>query len=556
MLGANPLDAMLHCDGTVTGTEPNRPASAPRPDWIPRALRDGLALLAAGRYPEASECCRKVLGARPDQVEAHFLVGLIAIELKQTWTAISAFGSVTKLAPEHGAAWAQLARLFMSAGQPNRADAALAMAIRHPDANGQVQDLIGSVHSMLGDQAAAAACYDNAVARQPRHVPFLLNQANSRMFLGRFDAAAAIVDTALAIQPGNPNAHWILANLRRAHDRSHVEVLRGLVAREPRNPKALAFLQYALGKELEDLEDWDAAFSAFEQGAQARRRLVEFDEAAEREMFAALEDSYTPEWLAAANGGHDDASPIFIVGQPRTGTTLVERIVTSHSQVHSAGELRQFGNCIRRLTDYRDRRRVSARLVGEAAKLDGRALGQAYLATTRAMRGDLPRFVDKLPTNYLHLPLILKALPRAKVVHLRRHPMDAAFASYKQLFADAYPHSYDQQEMARHHARYWRLMNLWRERFPGRFLDIAYEEVATDLETHARKLIDYLELPWEDACLDFHRQRAAVTTASAVQVREPVHTRSIGRWRHYESRLQPMRRTLEEHGVPTGEDVR
>ncbi len=535
----------------MTGTEPNAPARASPPDWITHALRDGLALLAAGRYTDASECCRKILTARPDLVEAHFLVGLIALELKQTWTAISAFGSVTKLDPQHGAAWAQLARLFMSAGQPNRADAALEMALKHPDENGQVQDLIGSVHSMLGDQAAAAECFDKAVARQPRNVAFLLNQANNRMFLGQLDAAAATVEKALEIQPENPNAHWILANLRRARDRGHVEVLQRLIAREPRNLLALAFLAYALGKELEDLEDWGAAFDAFETGARARRRIIAVDESAEPEMFAALERIYTPEWLAAGPSGPDDPSPIFVVGQPRTGTTLIERIITSHSQVHSAGELRQFGNCIRRLTDYRDKRRVSGRLAEDASKLDGRQLGQAYLTTTRQMRGTLPRFVDKLPTNYQYLPLILKALPRAKIIHVRRHPMDAAFASYKQLFADAYPHSYDQREMARHHARYWRLMNAWRERFPGRFLDIAYEDVASDLDTQSRVLIDFLELPWEDACLSFHRQGAAVTTASAVQVREPVHTRSIGRWRRYESRLQPMRQAFDELGVPT-----
>jgi tetratricopeptide (TPR) repeat protein len=534
----------------VTGTEPNRPARPTPPDWIPQALRDGLALLAAGRYAEASECCRRILGAKPDLAEGHFLVGLIALELKETWTAISAFGSVTKLDPKHGAAWAQLARLYMSVGQPNRADSALEKAMQNPDENGQVQDLIGSVHSMLGDQAAAAECFDKAVARQPRNVAFLLNQANNRMFLGQFDAAAATVGKALAIQPDNPNAHWILANLRRAPDRNHVEVLQRLIAAQPRSPLALAFLGYALGKELEDLQDWDAAFTAFEMGAKARRQLIEYDEAAEQEMFEALERIYTPEWLAAAGPGHDDPSPIFIVGQPRSGTTLVERIATSHSQVHSAGELRQFGNCIRRLTDYRDKRRVSGRLVEEAAKLDGRKLGQAYLATTRTMRGTLPRFVDKLPTNCLYLPLILKALPRAKIVHLCRNPMDAAFACYKQLFADAYPHSYDQREMARHHARYRRLMQAWRDRFPGRFLDIAYEDIAGDLETQARRLIDHLELPWEDACLDFHRQDAAVTTASAVQVREPVHTRSIGRWRRYEARLQPMRQAFEELGVP------
>ena len=165
-----------------------------------------------------------------------------------------------------------------------------------------------------------------------------------------------------------------------------------------------------------------------------------------------------------------------------------------------------------------------------------------------------PRFVDKLPPNYLYIPLILKALPRAKVVHLTRNPMDACFASFKQLFADAYPHSYDQAEMARHHARYFHLMALWRERFGHRVHDISYEDTARDLEPNARALIEFLGLPWEDACLEFHKQDAAVTTASAVQVRQPAHTGSIGRWRRYEPQLAVMRRTLQEQGVPLGDD--
>jgi hypothetical protein len=161
----------------------------------------------------------------------------------------------------------------------------------------------------------------------------------------------------------------------------------------------------------------------------------------------------------------------------------------------------------------------------------------------------LPHFVDKLPSNFLYIPLILKALPNARIIHVRRNPMDACFASYKQLFADAYPHSYDQGELARNHARYRKLMALWRERFPESFFEIAYEDVARNPEASARALIGYLGLSWDDACLAFHAQAGAVTTASTVQVREPAHTRSIGRWRRYERQLAPMRKTLEAHGV-------
>ncbi len=513
-------------------------------------LREGFSLLAAGRCDEASECCKRLLGAKPDLIEAHFLVGLIAMELKQTWTAVSAFGSVTKLKADHGAAWANLARLFMLAGQPGRADRALEKAVKHNDGNPTVLDLIGATYGLLGEQHEASVWIEKAVRKKPKSVPFLVNQANNHMFLGRLDDAEAVLHKVLGLQPGNPNANWVLSNVRKAENRDHVEKLERMVRQESRNPRALAFLNYGLGKELEDLKEWDKAFDAFARGAKARRSTIEYDEQSEIEMYQAFGKVFTADWLEQNATGHDDPSPIFVVGQPRTGTTLVERIITSHSQVHSAGELKQFGTCVRRLSDYREPKRYSAKLPGFAAEVDCKKLGKAYMATTAKMRGSLPRFVDKLPPNYLYVPLILKALPNAKIVHLTRNPMDACFASFKQLFADAYTHSYDQAEMARHHARYYHLMVLWRERFAGRFFDIAYEDTARDLEPNARALVEFLELPWEDACLHFHTQEAPVTTASAVQVREPAHTRSIGRWRRYEKQLGLTRKTLQEQGVP------
>ena len=513
-------------------------------------LRDGFRFLTAGKVDEASACCKRLLGAKPDLVEAHFLVGLIAVELKQNRTAVSAFGSVTKLQEDHGAAWANLARLFLQAGHVARSDLALEKAVKHNDGNPVVLELIGAVHGLLGDQQEASTWIAKAVNKEPMNVPFLVNQASNHMFLGKLDESEAVLHKVLEMQPGNPNANWILSNVRKAKDREHVEQLEGLVKKEYRNQRALAFLYYGLGKELEDLEEWDKALEAFTAGAKARRGTIEFDEQVEIEMFQAFGNTFTDEWFTQDEAGHDDPSPIFVVGQPRSGTTLVERIITSHSQVHSAGELRQFGTCIRRLSNYREPTRYSAKLAELAADVDCEKLGKAYMRITAKMRGTLPRFVDKLPLNYLYLPLILKALPNAKVIHLTRNPMDACFASFKQLFADAYPHSYDQAEMASHHARYYHLMALWRKRFGDRFFDIAYEDTARDLEPNARALIEFLGLPWEDACLEFHEQDAAVTTASAVQVRQPAHTRSIGRWRRYENQLGLMRKTLQEQGVP------
>jgi tetratricopeptide (TPR) repeat protein len=513
------------------------------------ALHEGFGHLNAGRINEASACCQKVLTAKPDLVEGHFLVGLIALEIKQTGNAIRAFGSVTKLDPTHGAAWANLANLFVRAGQAGRADAALAKAVQHADENPVVLDLIGTVHGQLGEQEEASHWYARALAKDPDSIPLQINSANNHIFLDRLEEADALLQRVLERVPGHPNAHWLLAGMRKAKDRSHIEQLEALVSTAT-NPRALAFLYYGMGKELEDLEEWDAAFSAFDKGASARRQTLEFDEALEIAMFDAFANTFTREWLDAGPQGSEDASPIFVVGQPRTGTTLVERIIVAHSQVHSAGELRQFGHCLRRLGNYLEPTSQSPKLAELGASVDPRKLGEAYLQTTAKLRGDTPRFVDKLPPNYLYIPLILKALPNAKIVHLRRSPMDACFASFKQLFADAYPHSYQQAEMARHHARYFRLMQTWRDRFGDRFFDISYEATAADLEPNARALIDFLGLPWEDACLNFHQQAGAVTTASSVQVRQPAHTRSVGRWRRYEQQLAPMRETLAQEGIP------
>lgn len=516
---------------------------------IQALLKKGFAELSRGRPEAAAECCQQALEIKQDLAPAHFLVGLVALESRDRRTAFSAFQSVVKLDPDHGAAWAHLAKLYMSEGQVNLADQALRETLRIKPEDPLVHDLIGTTLSQMGEYGAAKAFYALSNQKKPDYPPFMQNQANNLVYHGETDAADAVFRRVLKIQPDNPQSHWSLASSTRAKDTTHIETMLSLVENHSGNPRAQSFYFYAVGKEYEDLERWPQAFEAFSAGAAARRQTVEYDESAEIAMFDYLQDNYTRQWSDSVSRGHEDNSPIFVLGQPRTGTTLVERIITAHSQVHSAGELQQFGLAVRRLGDHNNPKRFSAELFAAAARLAPQKIGGMYLQTSSKMRGGTPRFVDKLPQNYLMIPLILAALPNAKVVHLVREPMDACFASFKQLFADAYLHSYDQREMARHHARYHKLMNCWRERFPGRFFDISYEATAQDLEPNARALLEYLQLPWEDACLEFHQQDTAVSTASAVQVREPAHTRSIERWKRYETQLQPMYEELEEAGI-------
>ena len=512
-------------------------------------LRQGFEALNRGQVQRASDCCRQILGIQPDLVEGHFLVGLVALEMRDRRTALSAFGSVTKLQPDHPAAWAQLAKLFIGDGQLNRADAALEKVARADPDDPLVCDLVGTIYTRMGEHGSAREWYGKAIKIRPKHPPYLLNYANNLVYHGETGDAEKVLREIITIDENNPQAHWVLASARKAEDRAHIELMQTLLSSHKQHPRLEAFYHYAIGKELEDLQAWDDAFEAFQRGATVRRKTVEYDEAAEIEMFEFLAERFTADWVDDGSTGHDSNAPIFVLGQPRTGTTLIERIITSHSQVHSAGELQQFGMAVRRLSAHTDPRRFSKQLFESALGLDCARVGAVYMESTRRVQGDTPRFVDKLPQNYFYIPMILKALPNSRIVHLTRDPMDSCFASYKQLFADAYLHSYDLEEMARHHCRYRRLMGVWRERFGERFLDISYEDTVSDIEPNARRLVEFLDLPWDDACLRFHEQKHAVSTASAVQVREPAHTRSIGRWRRYETQLQPMRKILEQHGI-------
>jgi tetratricopeptide (TPR) repeat protein len=471
-------------------------------------------------------------------VPAHFLVGLLAAERNDIKTAISAFGSVTRLQSDHVAAWAQLARLSFLVGQTVHAEAALTRAVALGSSDPIVQDTIGGALTLAGDHAGARAWFERATAARPNVAHFQMNLASTLVALGDPARADVALDAALAAAPDNARAHWMRATARRATSDQHIRQMYALQSRYAGQPDAIAFLAYGAGKEYEDLERWDAAFVEFERGARAKRSTLAYDEAAQAAQFDALIRTFSHRWCTEERSACADAAPIFIVGQPRTGTTLIERIVSGHSKVQSVGELPHFGVAMRRLAGIATT--DGAAVARASANIDTKALGEAYVRGVAHLRDGRPRFVDKLPLNYLHVGLIARALPNARIVHVMRDPLDSCFASYKQLFADAYPHSYDQLEMARHYARYRRLMDHWRAVLPGRIYDVAYEDVVADIESAARRLIDHLELPWEPACADFQRNAAPVTTASAVQVREGLYRRSIGRWRRYATQLAPM----------------
>ena len=478
----------------------------------------------------------------------HYLAGLIALDAGDIASAERAFAATVESNDRHAGAWAQLARLYFLAGEFVKAEGCLANAVATTRGGPHVADLIGTVCRLAGMHEASRDWHRRAVAAAPERVEHRVNLANAEWFCGDAEAAAAELRRCLSAEPENALVHWLLSRTRTASSAAHLREMRTLL-QAAQSTQDLAYLNYAAGKECEDLEDWDATFGYYRAGAAARRRLVAYDEEAEVELFAEMEALFTKEWLQQRRSECTSNVPVFIIGQPRTGTTLLDRMLDAHPAVRSAGELRHFGLALRRVAEIDEPRQYTARLMHAAAAVDPTHLGTLYLSGIERIRSASAHVVDKLPSNFHFLPLILAALPNARVLHLRRDPMDTCFAAFKQLFAGGYLHSYDLGETGRHYARYAQFMSVMRDRFGTRFLDVDYEHLVTDTEDCLRRVLGYVGLSWNAACLDYVNASGAVATQSAGQVRQRPHRRSIGRWQKFRSQLQPLYRLLDDAGL-------
>ena len=310
-------------------------------------------------------------------------------------------------------------------------------------------------------------------------------------------------------------------------------------------------LRHALAKELDDLGDSERAFAALEAGKRRKRARLDYRFADDAALFAALAQAFPADQPLPAPGG-EDSGAIFVTGMPRTGTTLVDRILSSHSRVQSAGELQDFGLCLKRAAGTRSRRVLDPETVARARHCELPAVGQAYLQAARRAVPEAPLFVAKLPLTFLYLGFIALAVPGARLICLRRHPLDTVLGNYRQLFAlnfSYYNYAFDLEDTTRYYLAFDRLIRHWRTLLGERLLEVSYEKLVTDQTATTRRMLAFCGLDWEAGCLDFAQNRQPVATASAVQVREPLNARAVGRWRRYAEQLAPARRLLEAAGV-------
>lgn len=492
-----------------------------------------------------------MLAGGGDTAEALFLAGVADAENGQVGAGLEALGKAVALRPSAEYA-AQLARFSIQARRDGAARRAAEQAEALGPGDALTFDTVGCVYARLGEHPAAVRMFEQAVARDSGNADFLYNLGAALGFVGRTDDAERAFERLLALDPGNGRAHYALAGLRsQTADRNHVPRLRAALARA-RGAEDRLRIRYALAKEHEDLGEAADALLHLRTANDQRRREIGYSFDDDRRIFDAVEALFAA-GDPLAGTGVGGVAPLFVVGMPRTGTTLVDRILSSHPLVESAGELQAMPLAVKQVAGTRTRTIIDPDTLAATRGGDAGEVGRLYLARARQhLRAGKPRFLDKLPANFLYLGYIARALPDARIVCLRRHPLDTVWSNYRHLFAGRspyYSYSYDLEDTAHYYLRFDRLLRFWRERLGSRVLELSYEALVDDQEGETRRLLDHCGLPWSDACLHFHRNETAVATPSAAQVRRPIGREGVGRWTAHAEALAPVRALFERAGV-------
>ncbi|WP_241233476.1 tetratricopeptide repeat-containing sulfotransferase family protein [Altericroceibacterium xinjiangense] len=512
--------------------------------------------LKRGDLSAAVTAARALALAHPDQPAGFFLLGIAAAEAGQIAKAVPMIEAAVELGPK-AEYLAQLARLLILLHRDGEAADAAERAMTLAPNDPLTLDTIGCVLARLGRHEQSIAPFSAAVAAEPANLEYRYNLAAAQGFTGRVDKARTHYENILTKDLGNARAHYALAILSRQTDQSnHVRRLKAALGVST-SPDDRLRIGYALAKELEDIGKPEEAFQHLAQANTTHKRRIGYNFAHDAAIFDAIEARFgTRAQCMASGAGKATSSPIFVVGMPRTGTTLVDRILSSHRDVGSAGELQAMPLVVKRLAGTSSRTVIDPATVMASGAIDPAVLGGSYLAQAGHHKPvGTPRFTDKLPANFLYVGHIARALPMAPIVCLRRNPMDTIWSNYKNLFASQsayYAYSYDLMDIARYYVRFDRLMALWESLFPGRVLQLSYEQLVADQEGQTRRLLEHCGLEWDEACLSFHENSAAVATPSAAQVRRPLNADSVGKWRSHEAHLRHVAAWLGAQGMDAG----
>lgn len=508
----------------------------------------GSVLIEEDRAEEAFPIVSQVLKIEPNHPEAWCSLGGIHVGREDTEKAFACFSNVLAVMPDHATALGGMARVFQDNNQLEDSLNYATRAIALDPTNDSFHMLRAQTYQDMGKIQEAIADFDRAASLKPEVTNAVVAKARLFLELGDIEEANRTFQQALNIDQNDIAAlSQLIATYKVKENDPYMQRLEMLYRSDTvvKNNEKIA-LHFALGKCYEDLGQYDQAFEHFLEGNALKRQTFDYTTEEDEARHAEAMTIFTPEYIKQREGmGHPSDAPIFIVGMPRSGTTLVEQIISSHPTVFGAGELHYLPMLV---MEAASRQKLSLGEMMKSLTPDTiEYIANRYLENIKALSPTTAHVSDKMPSNYMHVGLIHILFPNAKIVHLQRNPLDVCLSAFSRLFHRGQHHSYNLIEQGKHYRNYARMMNHWRKVLPANsFFEIQYEHLIEDTPTYAKQLIDYCGLEWDDACLAFHESKRRVKTASIMQVRQPIYKTSVEKWRRYEKFLGPLREALGE----------
>ena len=509
---------------------------------IADAVHQGLVHHKAGRLEAAEAIYRRVLEAQPDNPDALHYTGVIAYARGEHDRAAELIEQAIALNPSNPEYFCNIGEVYRAGGRIDDSVTACRTALEllpdYPEAHSNL-----AIALRLGEELAPAETHcRRALELKPDFPEALNNLGNILRELSRIDDARAVYKRCLAIKPDYAEGYRNLAGVKTfTPGDPDIAAMERILADPETSESNGTGLGFALGKAYDDIGSYDTAFAHLERANGLARKTVDFDKAHIEQVIARHAATFDQAMMASAEGhGCESDVPVFIVGMPRSGTTLVEQILASHPDVFGAGEMKDYSRIALGIPERIGSTLGYPECMREVDVGLWRVMGEEYLAGVRARAPGAARITDKMPSNFQFVGLIHMMLPNARIVHCMRDPLDTCLSCYRTQFVHGQEFTYDLDELGFYYRHYAQLMEHWRRVLPGKMLDLAYEDVVADVESSARRLIAFCGLDWDDACLDFHATERPIRTASAAQVRRPIYTSSMERWRRYERHLGPL----------------
>ena len=522
-------------------------------NYVARGIRNPQLMAAAAalfdnRLHDAEPILKAHLKADPFDVAAIRMLAELAGRIGRFSDAENLLRRAVELAPGFTSARSNLAFVLYRQGRPEDAISELDHLLdRDPEDIGAA-NLKAAASGRIGDYAEAVALYEMVLKAKPAQEKIWMSYGHVLKTVGRRDDSIAAYRKAAELKPAYGEAYWSLANLKTARfSDDELASMQAQLARDDIVTEDRFHLDFALGKAFEDRKLWESSFAHYDAGNRLRRSELSYDAASNTAMIARRIAQMTSDFFAARTGGYEAADPIFILGMPRAGSTLIEQILASHSLIEGTQELPDIGMISQRIASKNngdDGADFEAGLAALSAE-DRSRIGAEYIVRTQIHRKtDKPYFIDKMPNNWQNVALIHLILPNAKIIDARRHPMDCCFSNFKQHFARGQSFSYDLADVGSYYADYVGYMQCVNRALPGRVHRVIHEALVDDPDTEVRRLLSYLNLPFEQSCLDFWQNDRAVQTPSAEQVRRPINRDGMGLWQHYDAWLTPLKTAL------------